>query len=251
MTTSRELITGALRLINVVSTNETPLDDDMQISLDALNAIIDEWSTQRLSIYTIKPYYLQLRGSGKTYSVGPGGDLDVERPMNIEEATTSLTGALVDGEYISDPDTLDLPLTQINDAQYASFNMKQMTAMYPSHIYNSGDYPINYVSFWPVPLVDQVATLWLWEPLPDLADLDAELNLPKGFERALRFQLAIEVAPEFGKAIPDSVQRIAIEAFGVVKRLDSMHGIEMSGSPELGTAPWAQPTFYTGGSQPR
>lgn len=90
MTTPRALITGALRLLNVVQANEVPTADDMDISFDALNGMIESWSTDRLSIFTINPYYFEFVPGQKEYTVGPGGDWNVERPMEIDSIYTRL-----------------------------------------------------------------------------------------------------------------------------------------------------------------
>ena len=84
MTTPRELITGALRLINVVQSNESPTSDDMDISFEALNGMLDSWSNEKLSIYSMNPYIFNLRANQKEYTLGPGGDWDIERPMELQ-----------------------------------------------------------------------------------------------------------------------------------------------------------------------
>jgi PKD repeat protein len=85
MTTPRELITGALRLINVVQANETPTDADVAIALEAMNAMLDSWSTERLSIYTMQPYFFPFIPGQKDYLLGPDADADwrIERPMDV------------------------------------------------------------------------------------------------------------------------------------------------------------------------
>jgi len=83
MTTPRELITGALRLINVVQANENPTADDMDISFEALNAMLDSWSNEKLSIFSMNPYEFQLAANQKEYTLGPGGDWEITRPMEL------------------------------------------------------------------------------------------------------------------------------------------------------------------------
>ena len=84
MTTPRELITGALRLINVVQANENPTAADMDISFEALNSMLDSWSTEELSIFTMNPYEFQFAAGQKEYTLGAGGDWDTARPMELQ-----------------------------------------------------------------------------------------------------------------------------------------------------------------------
>jgi len=227
MTTTRELITGSLRLINVVQANENPTADDMDISLKALNAMIDSWSTEKLNMFLMRQYYFQLVAGQKEYTLGAGGNWNIARPMQIEKITTTLWGSItynpVTGlnELGNNPTAFDVPMEGLTDAQYAAVPVKNQTAPYPLKFYDNGNYPLRTVSMWPIPTTNPVVTLWLWQPLADLATLDVDLVFPKGYERALRFGLALELGAEFGKEVPVDVIRIGVESKAHLKRLNS------------------------------
>lgn len=104
MTTVRELIKGSLRLINTISANEEPSADDVELSRDALNALIDSKSNDLLNIHTITPYRFALTGGSPDYKLGPefdsagnptGADWVTERPMRIENAVLMLYADIV------------------------------------------------------------------------------------------------------------------------------------------------------------
>ena len=90
MTTARQLITGSLRLLNVVQANEEPTDGDMNIALEGLNALIDSKSDELLNSHTIQPYRFVTTPDTFQYTLGPGGDWDVTRPMRVEKAVVVL-----------------------------------------------------------------------------------------------------------------------------------------------------------------
>ena len=231
MTTTRELITGALRLINVIQQNETATADDMNVSMSALNAMIDSWSADRLSIFLFKQYYFPLVANQKTYTFGPGGDWDLERPMQIERITVSYNGSLtldpLTGLYSLNggQGVLDIPMENLTDAQYAAIPVKDQPATDPLKFYDNGNYPLRTVSVWPVPTTTQPVTVWTWQPLGIYATLDDPLNLPRGYERALRFNLAVELSPEFGKVPQDDVLRGANESYATLKRINTRNQI--------------------------
>lgn len=226
MATIRELITGSLRLLNVVQANETPSNDDMEIAMHAMNSMLDSWSTDKLSIYVLKQYYFPTVVNQKNYTLGPGGDWNLERPMEILQATVSYGGFLtfnnITGLYelTQSPGVLDVPMESLTDAQYAAIPVKDQPATYPVKFYDNGNFPLRTISLWPVPTTVQPITLWLWQPLAIYENLDAQLAFPRGYERAIRFNLAVEISAEFGKIVPQEVFKIASESYANLKRLN-------------------------------
>jgi hypothetical protein len=214
MTTStRQLITGALRLIGVVQANESPTPEDMEISVSALDALIDSWSNNRLMIYTIKPRSFPITGS-QTYTLGPGGDWDITRPMNIENAYARLNAGSAQ--------QLDIAMQSLTDAQYAGISVKNTSSTFPFAFYDDGAYPLRTITLFPIPNGQSEIVLWLREPLIDLVDLDQPVMYPPGYERAFRFNLAVELAAEFGKTLPTQVIAVASVSKLELERLNSV-----------------------------
>ena len=73
MSTTRDMINSAARLINIVQQNEVLNADNMNVAVYALNAMIESWSNNRLMIYNVKEYVFPLTGA-ITYSLGPTSD---------------------------------------------------------------------------------------------------------------------------------------------------------------------------------
>ena len=231
MSTTRNLITGALRLINVIQQNETATADDMNVSMTALNALIDSWSTDRLAIFLFKQYYFPLVAGQKAYTFGPGGNWNLPRPMSTERITVSYNGSLtydpITGLYSLNggQGVLDIPMENLTDAQYAAIPVKDQPATYPLKFYDNGNFPLRTISVWPVPTTNQPVTVWTWQPLGTYATLDDPVNFPRGYERALRFNLALELSAEFGKVPAEEVIRIAAESYSDLKRINSRNQI--------------------------
>lgn len=214
MTTVRKLITGALRLVNVVQANETPTADDMDITLQSLQGMIDSWSNDSYMIYTMNPYNFPTVGGKQTYTLGPGGEWATERPMQINQAYVHYES--------SGSQPVDMPITLANDAQWASIAVKSVQTTFPTVLYDNGNYPLRTIYLWPIPTGEQQITLWLWQPLLNFANLDEEVTFPPGYERAIRFALAVEVAPEFGKSLSEDVIAKAIKAKAELKSLNAV-----------------------------
>lgn len=95
MTTMRQLITGSMRLIRVVGANETPSDEDVDISKEALAAMLASMQNDLLNIYTTTPKRFQFTAGATQYTLGPpvdstgrltGANWITERPMRVERA---------------------------------------------------------------------------------------------------------------------------------------------------------------------
>lgn len=187
--TVRNLITGALRLLGVVQANEVPTAGDIDISLDSLKALIDSYANNRLLVYDVSEEVFVTTGA-KTYTMGPGGDIDIERPLNIERAFSRLNGDSMQ--------QVDIPMQSLTYEQYSAISVKNTASTFGFAFYNDSNYPISNLTFFPIPAAGNQISLWLRQPLLNFDNIDEPVSYPPGYERFFRFNLAIELAPEFG-----------------------------------------------------
>lgn len=215
-TTILQLITSSLRLLNVVQSGETPNDEDINITQYALETMIDSFSNDRLMIYQISPQQFPFVANKQIYTLGPGGDWDTTRPIRIEEAYVTYQGN-------TGAQTVDLKIKPLNSSQWAAITVKQTPSTFAMSYYDDGAFPLRNISFWPIPTTAQLCTLWMWEPLVDLSSgLTTQIFFPPGYERAFRYNLALEVAPEFGKQPSESVLAIAKSSLAKLKSENSV-----------------------------
>jgi len=190
-----------------------------------MNGLIDSLGSDILNIFTFSPYRFLLTANKQQYTLGPGGDWNITRPMRIEQATLMLYPTITGtgtNQVIgtNGSNTLFLPIDMATDEEFAAITVRGLQNPWPTVMYDNGNYPLRTLSVWPIPTQVQAVELWLWEPLTDYATLDNELNLPPGYERYLRFKLAVEIAPEFGKTVQDNVIASLMEAEANIKRLN-------------------------------
>jgi PKD domain len=158
MSTTRDLIKGALRLINVVSTNEEPSADDTEIAREALNSLINSKSNDLLNIHTITKQVFSLNPSQQEYLVGPalddagnatGANWVTQRPMRIEKLVLMLYSDFLD--FTADPTEGIFPLTTTftvnsevpGDYLWTFGDGNTSTAISPTHTYdNIGSYDV-------------------------------------------------------------------------------------------------------------
>ena len=101
---------------------------------------------------------------------------------------------------------IDYPLDILTDSQYAAEPNKTLQASMPTGIYYDPSYPDGRVYVVPVPDTALTITLVHDEAFTALASVSTSLSFPPGYERALRYALAVELAPEFGKTVSDCHQ---------------------------------------------
>jgi hypothetical protein len=211
MTTAGDQINGALRLIGQLAEGETPSAATAQDSLTALNQMIDSWSSERLSVFSTQDQVFSWPPDIKNRSLGPTGDFVGNRPVLLDDST-----------YFRDPgNNISFGIKIINQQQYDGIAVKTVTSTYPQVIWINMDMPNINMYVYPVPTKvlewHFISVTELVEP----ATLATNFVLPPGYLRAFRFNLACEIAAEFGVEPPPQVQRIAMASKRNIKRINN------------------------------
>ena len=210
-TTAGDQINGALRLIGQLAEGETPSAATSQDALTAFNQMLDSWSTEKLSIFTTQEQIYIWPAGFLTKSLGPTGDFIGNRPITMDDAT-----------YFVDPaNGISFGIMLINQQQYDGIAVKTVTSTYPQVIWINMDMPNINMYVYPVPTKvlewHFISVTELVEP----ATLATNFVLPPGYLRAFRFNLACEIAAEFGVEPPPQVQRIAMASKRNIKRINN------------------------------
>ncbi len=208
MATAGDLINGALRLLGVLAEGESPSAETSADALNAMNQMIDSWNTERLSVYNTQDQIFNWPADEITRTLGPTGDFVGNRPVLLEDAT-----------YFRDPSTnVSFGIKFINQQQYDGIAVKTVTSTYPQVIWVNMTMPNITMTIYPKP-----TRLLEWhfvsvQELTQPATLATDIVLPPGYLRAFRYNLACELAPEFGVEPSRQVQRIAMTSKRNIKR---------------------------------
>ena len=209
-TTAADQINGALRLIGVLAEAEAPSAAMAQDALTALNQMIDSWNTERLSVFSTIDQVFNWPPSTRIRTLGPTGDFVGQRPVQIDDAT-----------YFRDASTnVSYGIKMINQEQYDNIAVKTVTSTYPQILWYNATYPDIEIYLYPVPTRVLEFHFISVEELSQPATLDTNLAFPPGYLRAFRYNLACELAPEFGVEPSPQVQRIAMSSKRNIKRIN-------------------------------
>lgn len=210
-TTAGDQINGALRLLGVLAEGETPSAETSQDALTAMNQMIDSWNTERLSVYSTQDQVFTWTASNRTRTLGPTGDFVGNRPVLLDDST-----------YFRDSSTnASYGIKIINQQQYNGIAVKTVTSTYPQVIWVNMTHPNIEMAIYPVPTRDLEWHFVSVQELTQPALLSTVLAFPPGYMRAFKYNLACEIAPEFGVEPSTQVQRIAITSKRNLKRINN------------------------------
>jgi hypothetical protein len=209
--TAGDQINRALRLLGVLAEGETTSASVSQDSLMALNQMIDSWNTERLSVFCTQDQVFTWPAGEYIRTLGPSGNFVGLRPVLLDDAT-----------YYRDPGTnVSFGIKFINQQQYDGIAVKTVTSTYPQVIFVNMGYPDVTMSIYPRPTRDLEWHFVSVQELTQPATLVTDILFPPGYLRAFTYNLAMEIAPEFGVEPSPQVQRIAMTSKRNLKRINN------------------------------
>lgn len=211
MATAGDEINAALRLIGQLAEGETPSPAASQDCLSAANQMLDSWSTERLSIFSTQTQTFTWPANTATRTLGPTGNFVGLRPIQIDDST-----------YFRDASMgVSYDINIINQQQYNSIAVKSVTSTYPQVLFVNETYPDAELTVYPVPTK---ALEWYFvstRELSQIPTLNTTLAFPPGYKRAFKYNLACEIAPEFGVEPSATVKRLAMISKRNIKRINA------------------------------
>ncbi len=213
-TTAGDQINRALRLLGVLAEGETPSAATSQDALLAMNQMIDSWNTERLSVYATQDQIFSWPADEIRRTLGPTGDFVGNRPVLMDDAT-----------YYRAPSGVSYGIKFINQDQYNGIAVKTATSTFPQVIFVNETYPDVEMFIYPKPTQVLEWHFISVEELTQPATLATELHFPPGYMRAFTYNLAMEIAPEFGVEPSPQVQRIAMTSKRNLKRINNPNDI--------------------------
>jgi len=210
-TTAGDQINGALRLIGQLAEGEEPSAATANDALAALNQMIDSWNTERLSVFSTQDQVFSWLPNFATRTLGPTGDFVGNRPILVDDST-----------YFRDPSSnISFGVKLINQQQYNGIAVKTVTSTYPQVMFVNMTYPNITMTVYPVPTKVLEWHIVSVQELTTAALLSTPLAFPPGYLRAFRYNLACEIAPEFGIEPSPQVSRIAMYSKRNLKRINN------------------------------
>jgi hypothetical protein len=190
-TTRNDLINGALRLIGVLDP-EGGSATATQISnaAESLNFLTKSWMADGLQMWCVKNTSITLVDGTARYRCGNSQTVNVPKPLKIYEA------------YLNDSSSdTDTPLVIISEQDYYLLGNKTSEGT-PSQMYYDPQREYGDIYLFPVPDATAASNKTLkivyQRPIEDFDASTDEPDVPVEWFNALKWGLAMELAPEYG-----------------------------------------------------
>ncbi len=195
MTTVRDIITGAVRLLGTLRKGETLSADDVQDGFVALNDMIASWGNDSLLI-NARAWESFNIGAGSSYTLGVGQTINTTRPSSIQDAFVRIGN-------------IDYTLTPLTDVEYERIPYKNLSSNIPQWYNYDNGFPTGIIRIYPYLSVSAELHLLSEKPITEFTDVNQTIVVTPGTNRALRSNLALELAPEYRVEPSASLVRMA------------------------------------------
>jgi hypothetical protein len=211
-----ELLSSSLRKIGALSSGET-IEVVRQIeALHALQSLLRSWGAISNNVFASIKENVSLVPGQSEYTWGASGNISSARPNQV-------TGA-----YVLDISGVTHPVDIITEGKYRSISVKGTTSR-PFALYFHAEYPLAKLYLYPTPDSAEVLYLDSYKPFTETSSFGLTtdtLVFPGYYEEPMIYNLAIRLAPEYGKAVSADVSSIAKSSYLTMTTLNAANHVE-------------------------
>ena len=206
MSNPRSIIKGAFRSLGRLGRGRDLTGDESTDGLELLNQLIASWKGEGLLLPYRTTEQLTYSTSKISYTIGSGGDFNTVRPVQTVDA------------FHRDGTGVDYSMDQMNLREFNNIAYKNV-GKYPERYYYEPEYPLGKIHFDYLPDTGLTLHLISMNEVTAFADLTTTINLPSEYDKALRSNLAVDWAPDFGQAVSSELMLGAVESKNALKRI--------------------------------
>lgn len=208
-TTVNDLIALAFRDSGVFGVGQTPAAQDTNDALNRVNMMLAQWQRRRWLIWHLVTTEILSTGA-QSYTVGIGGDFNIQRPDKIESAFFRQVNIT--------PLMPDYPLEVIQAREdYNRITLKSLTA-FPQYFFYDSDYPTGRFYPWPIAQAN-IYSLHITTKavLSQFTSLSQTIDLPPEYYAAIFYNLCARLRPAYGLQPDPSITALAKDALNVIR----------------------------------
>jgi hypothetical protein len=213
MTTARDLITLSLKDAGIVGVGQTANAEDINDGLTRMNAMIAQWSRRRWLVYHLVDVVFPATGA-LSYSIGVGGDINTNRPDQIESGFFRQTVGTI-------PNQVDYPLQILTSREnYNLISLKSLNS-FPQYLFYDSGWPLGHVFIWPLPSNLYEVHLSIKATLQQVGNLTDDIDFPPEYEEALRLNLSVRLRVAYQMPPDPGLNALAKVALNTIKNANA------------------------------
>lgn len=225
----KKLLTQALRDVNLISIYDEADDEKLYLAIDEMNELLDQLATLKHFITGTESFDFDIEVGKYAYTLGPGGDWPLKEPPERIEIWSTVHNAGQQSEYET---PRGAPLT---DRQWQGISAKRQRQSFPLALYAPGKLdnhglPTVYLAPVPTSLLWKVRLYLSQSAITTIAP-ENFYDLPRGYAKALRKMLAVELMQSQQRDIDPALVASAERGFKLIARQNRAKGLRSGQSP--------------------
>ncbi len=183
MPTVGEMIHSSMRLIGAIAAGELLETKELDDAFVTFNQMVASWNTEGASLVARKKLTVSVSATNGPFTLP-------ERPVRIESGSVASGG-------------IDSQLEIVDSAGWEATPEKLAQSVYVRKLFCDYAYPTAAVYIAPVPRLPGTLEIWIYATLAEFTAVDQVIDLPPGYEIALRYNLAVALLPEYPRSEVD------------------------------------------------
>lgn len=214
ITTARDIITKAMKKVNILASSDVPTAEEIQDGLDTLNNMISLWSiNNNMTVAQIREN-TNTNANVASIQIGSGQTWNTARPNSIVDAYIRIG-------------TTDYPVEVLPINNYFDISDKSTTGRPTKLFYDLGATQqanqTGTIYLYPKTDIDYDLHILSNKGLTEFSSINANITFPAYYKRALIYNLAIELSIEYGKQVSVLVTSIAEDSKNKIETLNAQN----------------------------
>jgi len=220
----RGIIEGAMMDIGALAAGETPEADNLKDILRKLNSMLGRWGAKKLLVPASTTEYFTLVAGTAQYTMGDAGTASTIRATKI-----------LNNAFIRDSGDRDYPVRVISEDEYNEIPDKT-TRGRPYLLFYDAGYSTGYINFYYTPDAAETAYIESIKPLGEITldNITDYFNIPREYEEAIQLNLAIRIAPMFGRTVSVQLGTDAADAYDDLMALNAGNKVRRRATLDAG-----------------
>lgn len=216
MTIVTKLLQLALKDSGVLGVGQSALAEDLNDTFTRCNQMLAQWQRKRWLIWHLIDLSILSTGA-QSYSVGPGGDIDM--PVRPDRLESAFFRQIINAQP---PNQIDYSLEILESREdYNRIALKQLSS-FSMYIFYDSDFPLGHIFPWPIPQANiyevhvNVKAL-----LNSFTSLGQTIVLPPEYDAAILFCLMQRLRVAYRLPQDPGIDGLAKDALNTLRKANA------------------------------